>query len=50
MVRHTVKVLHHLLQDFQSVSDHFGILCNKKLKGEIWRQTKTNKSREIEKQ
>ena len=27
MVRHTLKILQHLLQDFKSVSDHFGTLC-----------------------
>ena len=27
MMRHTLKILHYLLQDFQSVSDHFGTLC-----------------------
>ena len=27
MVRHTFKILQHLLQDFLSVSDHFGPLC-----------------------
>ena len=30
MVRHTLKIL-HLLQDFQSVSDHFATLCFKGL-------------------
>ena len=32
MVRHTLKVLQHLLQVFKSVSDHFGTLCIKGLK------------------
>ena len=32
MVRHTLKILQHLLQDFWSVSDHFGTLCNKGLR------------------
>ena len=27
MVRHTLKVLQQILQDFQSVCDHFGTLC-----------------------
>ena len=27
MVRHTLKILQHLLQGFQSVSDHIGTLC-----------------------
>ena len=31
MVRHTLKILQHLLQDFYGVSDHFGILCLKVL-------------------
>ena len=26
MVRHTLKILQHLLQDFYIVSDHFGII------------------------
>ena len=29
MVRHTENILQHLLQDFGSVSDHVGTLCNK---------------------
>ena len=32
IVRHTLKILQNLLQDFQSVSDLFGILCVKGLK------------------
>ena len=32
MVRHTLKVLQHLLQVFKSVSDHFETLCIKGLK------------------
>ena len=32
MVRHTLKILQHLLQDFYSVPDHFGTLCIKGLK------------------
>ena len=32
MVRHTSKILQHLLQDFKCVSDHFGTLCIKGLK------------------
>ena len=32
MVRHTLKILQQMLQDFQSVSDHFGNLCIKGLK------------------
>ena len=31
MVRHTLKILQQMLQDFQSVSDHFGTLCIKGL-------------------
>ena len=31
MVRHTLKILQHLLQDFQIVPDHFGTLCIKGL-------------------
>ena len=32
MVGHTLKILQQLLQDFLSVSDHFGTLCIKGLK------------------
>ena len=28
----TLKILQQMLQDFQSVSDHFGTLCIKRLK------------------
>ena len=31
MVRHTLKILQHLRQDFKSVSDHFTILRSKGL-------------------
>ena len=31
MVRHTLKILEQILQDFQSVSDHFGASCIKGL-------------------
>ena len=31
MVRHTLKILQHLLQDFQSVFDHFTTLRSKRL-------------------
>ena len=31
MVRHTLKILQQMLQDFKSVSDHFGTLCIKGL-------------------
>ena len=31
MVRHTLKFLQQMLQDFKSVSDHFGTLCIKGL-------------------
>ena len=31
MVRNNLKILQHLLQDFQSLSDHFGRLCIKGL-------------------
>ena len=34
-VRHTLKILQHLLQDFWSVSGHFGTLCIKGLTGLI---------------
>ena len=32
MVKNTLKILQHLLQDFKGVSDHFDTLCIKKLK------------------
>lgn len=32
MIRHTLRILKHLLQDFQSVSNHFTILRSKGLK------------------
>ena len=32
MVRHTFKILQQMLQDFESMSDHFGILHIKRLK------------------
>ena len=32
MVRHTWKILQQMLQDFLSVSDHFGLLYIKGLK------------------
>ena len=32
MVRQTLKILQHLLQDFLSLSDHFRTLCIKGLK------------------
>ena len=31
MVRHTLNILQQMLQDFLSVSDHFGTLCIKGL-------------------
>ena len=31
MVKHTIQILQHLLQDFKSVSDHFGALFIKVL-------------------
>ena len=31
MVRHTLKILQQMLQDFQNVSDHFGTLTIKEL-------------------
>ena len=31
MVRHTIKILQQMLQDFYSVPDHFGTLCIKGL-------------------
>ena len=32
MVRHTLNILQQMLQDFYSVSDHFGTLCIKGLR------------------
>ena len=32
MVRHTLKILQQMLQDFKSVSDDFGTLCIKGIK------------------
>ena len=32
MVRHTLKILQRLLQDFKSVSGQFGVVCMKGLK------------------
>ena len=32
MVGHTLRILQQILQDFKSVSDHFGTLCIKGLK------------------
>ena len=32
MVKHTLKILQQMLQDFKSVFDHFGTLCIKGLK------------------
>ena len=32
MVRQTLKILQRLLQNFESVPDHFGMLCIKELK------------------
>ena len=32
MIRHTLKISQHLLQDFQSVPEHFGTLCINGLK------------------
>ena len=34
MVRQTLKILQQMLQDFKSVSDHFGTLCMNGLKQE----------------
>ena len=31
MVRHTLKIVQQMLQDFSSVSDHLGTLCSKGL-------------------
>ena len=31
MVKHTLKILQHLLQDFQSVSEHFETSCIKEI-------------------
>ena len=31
MVKHTLKILQQMLQDFESVSDHFGTSCIKGL-------------------
>ena len=35
MVRHTLKILQQVLQDFKSVSGHFGTLCIIGLKKEF---------------
>ena len=40
MVRHTLKILQHLLYDFESVSDHFGTLCIKYLSDTLQEHTK----------
>ena len=32
MVKHTLKILQEILQDFKSVIDHFGTLCIKGLR------------------
>ena len=32
MVRHTLKILQQMLEDFKSVPDHFGTLCIKGLR------------------
>ena len=32
MVKHNLKILQQMLEDFKSVSDHFGMLCIKGLK------------------
>ena len=32
MVKYSLKIFQQMLQDFQSVSDHFGTLCIKGLK------------------
>ena len=36
MVRHTLKILRHLLEDFQSVPDHFTTLRSKGLKPNVF--------------
>ena len=38
MVRHTLKILQHLLQNFSSVSSHFETLCIKELNSSAIRQ------------
>ena len=35
MVRHTLKILQQMQQDFLSVSDHFGTLCIKGLNSDF---------------
>ena len=35
MVRHTLKILQQMLQDFENGSDHFGTLCIKGLTGNV---------------
>ena len=35
MVRHTLKIWQQMLQDFESVSDHFGALCIKGLNNKV---------------
>ena len=35
MVRHTLKILQQMQQDFLSVSDHFGTLCIKGLNSDL---------------
>ena len=47
MVRHTLKILQHLLQDFQSVSDKFGTLYIKELILENALKGKINLSNEF---
>ena len=35
MVRHTLKILQQMLQDFKNVSDHFRTLCIKGLNSKV---------------
>ena len=37
IVRNTLKILHQMLQDFESMSDHFGRLFIKRLKSKTYR-------------
>ena len=36
MIKHTLKILQQMLQDFKSVSDHFGTSCIKGLKSVVY--------------
>lgn len=48
MARQTLKTLQHLLQDFEIVSDHFGILCMNGLNQNYFKmKMKTNTSEKV---